>query len=257
MSWSRQSKLLPSQRGDRHPSPTGLHFSARFRRLRLIGIEVRGKHVPAHGARRKSTEVDPPNQVRSELELGSNGRTLTSPSLIVDAGFTQQHRVPVRRSADPSDRPSRLRVLALFPISATPRLRVYPAIDLGNGFPFNTKDPLDRSTFASTRLCASPPLPSKKWSGRRDSNSRPLAPHASALPGYATARTRERSGSRIACSEASAFFANPRAHSLLACQGPLQTGLMVAALSGGSPGDSSLSFSYENDPRTGRFLGPQ
>src|SRR5208283_2590440 len=32
-----------------------------------------------------------------------------------------------------------------------------------------------------------------KWSGRRDSNSRPLAPHASALPGYATARTRERS----------------------------------------------------------------
>src|SRR5271170_5767609 len=32
-----------------------------------------------------------------------------------------------------------------------------------------------------------------KWSGWRDSNSRPLAPHASALPGYATARTSERS----------------------------------------------------------------
>ena len=30
-----------------------------------------------------------------------------------------------------------------------------------------------------------------KWSGWRDSNSRPLAPHASALPGYATARTSE------------------------------------------------------------------
>ena len=28
----------------------------------------------------------------------------------------------------------------------------------------------------------------KKWSGRRDSNSRPLAPHASALPDCATAR---------------------------------------------------------------------
>ncbi len=28
----------------------------------------------------------------------------------------------------------------------------------------------------------------EKWSGWRDSNSRPLAPHASALPGYATAR---------------------------------------------------------------------
>src|ERR1700675_4863604 len=29
----------------------------------------------------------------------------------------------------------------------------------------------------------------EKWSGRRDSNSRPLAPHASALPGCATSRT--------------------------------------------------------------------
>src|ERR1035441_3447496 len=31
--------------------------------------------------------------------------------------------------------------------------------------------------------------PSEKWSGRRDSNSRPLAPHASALPGCAASRT--------------------------------------------------------------------
>ena len=45
-----------------------------------------------------------------------------------------------------------------------------------------------------------------KWSGRRDSNSRPLAPHASALPGYATARTRERSASRMAWDDASGFF---------------------------------------------------
>lgn len=30
------------------------------------------------------------------------------------------------------------------------------------------------------------------WSGRRDSNSRPLAPHASALPGCATPRTEGR-----------------------------------------------------------------
>src|ERR1017187_492603 len=30
---------------------------------------------------------------------------------------------------------------------------------------------------------------SESWSGRRDSNSRPLAPHASALPGCATSRT--------------------------------------------------------------------
>ena len=30
--------------------------------------------------------------------------------------------------------------------------------------------------------------PECRWSGRRDSNSRPLAPHASALPGCATAR---------------------------------------------------------------------
>jgi len=35
----------------------------------------------------------------------------------------------------------------------------------------------------SLALCAS-----EKWSGRRDSNSRPLAPHASALPGCATSR---------------------------------------------------------------------
>src|SRR5690606_27328036 len=33
--------------------------------------------------------------------------------------------------------------------------------------------------------------PFKYWSGRRDSNSRPLAPHASALPGCATPRKKE------------------------------------------------------------------
>ena len=32
------------------------------------------------------------------------------------------------------------------------------------------------------------PYALNKWSGRRDSNSRPLAPHASALPGCATPR---------------------------------------------------------------------
>src|ERR1017187_978480 len=37
--------------------------------------------------------------------------------------------------------------------------------------------------YFSLSLCAS-----EKWSGRRDSNSRPLAPHASALPGCATSR---------------------------------------------------------------------
>lgn len=35
------------------------------------------------------------------------------------------------------------------------------------------------------------------WSGWRDSNSRPLAPHASALPGCATPRTEKRSISRL------------------------------------------------------------
>src|ERR1039458_2500745 len=38
--------------------------------------------------------------------------------------------------------------------------------------------------YFSLSLCAS-----EKWSGRRDSNSRPLAPHASALPCCATSRT--------------------------------------------------------------------
>jgi hypothetical protein len=36
------------------------------------------------------------------------------------------------------------------------------------------------------------PTPSSSWSGRRDSNSRPLAPHASALPGCATSRPEDR-----------------------------------------------------------------
>ena len=35
------------------------------------------------------------------------------------------------------------------------------------------------------------PSPCLYWSGRRDSNSRPLAPHASALPGCATPRKNE------------------------------------------------------------------
>jgi len=38
------------------------------------------------------------------------------------------------------------------------------------------------------RLELAPLGTEKNWSGWRDSNSRPLAPHASALPGYATAR---------------------------------------------------------------------
>ena len=43
-----------------------------------------------------------------------------------------------------------------------------------------------RSALSSKHLVIS----GFKWSGRGDSNSRPLAPHASALPGYATARTK-------------------------------------------------------------------
>ena len=41
------------------------------------------------------------------------------------------------------------------------------------------------------------------WSGRRDSNSRPLAPHASALPGCATPRPRHAQSScaRLWCPE--------------------------------------------------------
>ncbi len=39
-----------------------------------------------------------------------------------------------------------------------------------------------------SRLVLTPVDTGGKWSGWRDSNSRPLAPHASALPGYATAR---------------------------------------------------------------------
>jgi integrase len=39
-----------------------------------------------------------------------------------------------------------------------------------------------------SRLVLTPVGTGEKWSGWRDSNSRPLAPHASALPGYATAR---------------------------------------------------------------------
>lgn len=35
------------------------------------------------------------------------------------------------------------------------------------------------------------------WSGRRDSNSRPLAPHASALPGCATPRLKNRDITRF------------------------------------------------------------
>ena len=50
---------------------------------------------------------------------------------------------------------------------------------------FWTPSGLHRPEWGRSRVCKS----MNKWSGRRDSNSRPLAPQASALPGCATART--------------------------------------------------------------------
>src|ERR1039457_6243484 len=57
----------------------------------------------------------------------------------------------------------------------------------------NSRKSLHLTRLGAKKRLVSRPAAYRKWSGRRDSNSRPLAPHASALPGYATARTRERS----------------------------------------------------------------
>src|ERR1700719_4585174 len=51
-------------------------------------------------------------------------------------------------------------------------------------------EPFEKWTTARTTRQISMPL--EYWSGRQDSNLRPLAPHASALPGCATPRPRPR-----------------------------------------------------------------
>src|ERR1700723_4253561 len=52
----------------------------------------------------------------------------------------------------------------------------------------------DPSSFTSVFMDKNPRsrLERVNWSGRQDSNLRPLAPHASALPGCATPRPRDR-----------------------------------------------------------------
>src|ERR1017187_7924571 len=57
----------------------------------------------------------------------------------------------------------------------------------------NSRKSLHLTRLGAKKRLVSRPAAYRKWSGRRDSKSPPLAPHASALPGYATARTRERS----------------------------------------------------------------
>src|SRR5271157_1499081 len=71
----------------------------------------------------------------------------------------------------------------------------------------NSRNSLHLTRLGAKKRLVSCPAAYRKWSGRRDSNSRPLAPHASALPGYATARTRERSARPALGAEARANHA--------------------------------------------------
>src|ERR1017187_8231610 len=72
----------------------------------------------------------------------------------------------------------------------------------------NSRKSLHLTRLGAKKRLVSRPAAYRKWSGRRDSNSRPLAPHASALPGYATARTRERSARPAPRAEARANHAD-------------------------------------------------
>jgi hypothetical protein len=99
----------------------------------------------------------------------------------------------------------------------------FAACDGRSGAPLRMEDTLERfmpiieaQTIPSHRgrmrprkggRAALDPISASKWSGWRDSNSRPLAPHASALPGYATARTSEGSASLPGRAEARANHA--------------------------------------------------
>src|SRR6202789_2597705 len=89
------------------------------------------------------------------------------------------HRPPELRlsSARRSSRSEHSRSRPRNPCSSCPRVSPWKA-----SFPIGTTDGTTEVTSASR----------KYWSGRQDSNLRPLAPHASALPGCATPRPRDR-----------------------------------------------------------------
>jgi hypothetical protein len=65
--------------------------------------------------------------------------------------------------------------------------------------------PCSRAPACICPACLSPATRDGIWSGRRDSNSRPLAPHASALPGCATPRLRPKVY-QVGCHGCLAFY---------------------------------------------------